>query len=154
MMTELKEIKENELKQAFFMMKKGFLPTFIQYRDKINPIFQSYQKFRKKCHKSKMYWIISDGERIGEISLIMKDSQIHISDFFILSEYQNKGIGQEVLKIAEDMHHPDVWHLFTIKEEKRNIHLYEKFGCTPTGVSYRINKRMTLLEYKKERGKL
>ena len=42
------------------------------------------------------------------------------------------------------------WHLFTIKQEKRNIHLYEKFGYTATDYERKINKRMTIVEYEKE----
>ena len=148
---KLTRIKENELKQAFFMMKKGFFPTFVQYHDRINPIFQSYGKFRNKYNKSKMYWIVFNGDRVGEISLGVKDSQIHLSNFFILSEYQNRGIGQQVLRSLEDMYSADIWHLFTIKEERRNIHLYEKFGFIPSGVEHKINKRMTLVEYEKRK---
>lgn len=150
-MTELVRIEEKELKHAFIMMKKGFFPTFVKYRDVINPVFTTYKKFCSKYNKSEMFWVVSDGEKVGEISFAVKDDSVHITDFFILSEYQNRKIGQETLRIAEDMYSHDVWHLFTIKEEKRNVHLYERFGYIPTGVQRRINKRMTLVEYEKRK---
>lgn len=47
MKVELRKIKKTELFKAYIMHFKGFLPTFINYRDKINPIFCTYPKFKK-----------------------------------------------------------------------------------------------------------
>lgn len=151
---KLKLIENNELKAAYCMQIKGFLPTFIKYRDRINPVFTPYKKFKSNFNKENtaMFWILYNGVRVGHITLYFKEDFIHISNLFVLSEYQNKGIAQSALKLAEDMFCDyKRWHLFTIKQEKRNIHLYEKSGYKFTGEERKINSRMTLVEYEKEK---
>lgn len=149
---ELVKVKSNERVKAFLMIKAGYMPTFLRYRDKISPVLMTYGKFLKKYRTGDMYWIEENGKKIGEICFVLKDDKVHISDFFILNKHQNKGFGQNALELAEDMLCDfRRWHLFTIKQEKRNIHLYEKFGYNATNYEKKINKRMTIVEYEKER---
>ena len=150
---ELKKIEQDEIVKAFFMQKKGFLPTYLNYFDKINPIFKSYSAFKKKFANENIIWffIVYNGIKIGEIEIEFKQDFVHISDFFILSEYQNKGAGQQVLKCIHNMFSDyKYWHLMTIKQEKRNCHLYEKFGYMKTNLEIPINKRMTIIEYERK----
>lgn len=75
---------------------------------------------------------------------------IHISDLFVLKKYQNNGIAQYVINSVHSKYSDyKYWHLFTIKQEKANCHLYEKLGYTQTGFERKINKRMTLVEYER-----
>lgn len=151
-MVELVLIKENELKTAYKMHRRGFLPTFLKYYDRINPIFESYRKFKFFYHypDTYMFWIMLDGMDVGEIWINIKDGSARLARLFVLKEFQNKGVAQNAIKIAENLF-PDYkrWRLDTIKEEKNNCHLYEKLGYIPCGVERRINKRMTIIEYEK-----
>lgn len=148
---KLVKVKCNEKVKAFLMIKLGYTPTFMRYRDKISPVLMTYKNFLKKYRNAQLYWIEENNRKIGEICFVLKDDTIHISDFFILNNHQNKGFGQNALELAEDMLCDfRQWHLFTIKQEKRNIHLYEKFGYTATDYERKINKRMTIVEYEKE----
>lgn len=148
---KLVKVQSSERVKAFLMIKAGYMPTFLRYRDKISPVLMPYGKFLKKYRTGDMYWIEENGKKIGEICFILKHDTVHISDFFILPKYQNKGFGQIVLSKAQavfcDFRR---WHLFTIKQEKRNIHLYEKFGYNATGYERKMNKRITIVEYEKE----
>lgn len=150
---ELKKIEQDEIVKAFFMQKKGFFPTYLKYFDKINPIFKSYSAFKKKFVNENITWyfIVHNGIKIGEIEIEFKQDFVHISDFFILTEYQNKGAGQQVLQYIHNMFSDyKHWHLMTIKQEKRNCHLYEKFGYKKTNLEIPINKRMTIIEYERK----
>lgn len=58
-MIELRKIKRDELLFALIMHRIGFLPVFIKYRDKNNPVFRTYFDFwkldtimqeKKNCH--------------------------------------------------------------------------------------------------------
>lgn len=153
MKTELIPIKSNEIFSAFLMLKKGFLPTFFKYFDtKISPVFKTYSRFlsKVKSENTISFWIIYNGIRVGELFLLFKEDMIHISDLFVLEKYQNKGIAQNVINTVHSMYSDyKCWHLFTIKQEKGNCHLYEKLGYTQTGVERKINKRMTLIEYER-----
>ena len=42
------------------------------------------------------------------------------------------------------------WQLDTIKEEKKNVHLYQKLGYKPNGKEKIINDKMTITEFEKE----
>ena len=151
-MVELVLIKEDEIKEAYKMHRKGFLPTFFKYYDGINPIFESYGKF--KCFYNNpdlhMFWIISGGQKVGEIWVGIRDDKAKLARLFVLEKFQNRGIAQQAIRVAENLF-PDYkqWLLNTIKEEKNNCHLYEKLGYISCGVERRINKRMTIIEYEK-----
>jgi len=153
MRVELKKIERNEFISAFIMQKIGFLPTYLKYFDKINPIFKPFAAFKSKIMKINVirYFIAYNDNYVGEIELEFKENLIHISDFFILKKYQNIGIGQCALnKLHKTYNNYKNWHLFTIKQEHRNCHLYEKMGYASTGAEHKINKRMTIIEYERK----
>lgn len=152
-MVELIEIKKSEMKAAFKMHRRGFMPTFFRYYDRINPIFESYRKFSYFYNHPTlfMYWILFDGEKVGEIWIGINNDKAKLARIFVLKQYQNKGIAQQAIRIAEKLHPSSrQWFLNTIKEEKNNCHLYEKLGYIQIGSEKKINKRMTIIEYEKE----
>lgn len=151
-MVELIEIKKDEIKLAFKMHRKGFIPTFLKYRDRINPVFNSYNQFKKYFNNDNMvmFWIVNNSIKTGQLWLGFKDDCVILSRIFVLPAYQNRGIAQKAITLAQQLY-PDykTWRLDTIKQEQRNCHLYEKLGYIPFGVERKINKRMTLIEYEK-----
>ena len=76
-----------------------------------------------------------------------------LARIFVLKKYRDKGIAQQAILLSESFY-PDCrrWCLDTIKQEKRNCHLYEKLGYIPTGVQKKINNRMTIIDYEKLKG--
>lgn len=154
MKIELRRINENELKKAFKMHRKGFLPTFIKYKDwGFNPIFQGYSKIKNYYNHENMfmYFIICDSIAVGQIWIYIKDDSVKLARLFVLKEYQNQGIATEAIRLAEQIFSDrQRWWLDTIKQEKNNCHLYEKMGYRQTGKEKRINRRMTIVDYEKE----
>ncbi len=151
-MVNLIEIKENELIKAYKMHRQGFMPTFIKYHDRINPVFMPYSKFRKYFNRPNltMFWIKSNGTEVGQIWIGVKDNRIRLARLFVLKKYQNQGIAQKAIRLAELMYPDyDTWCLDTIKQEQNNCHLYEKMGYTTTGEEKIISKRMTIINYEK-----
>lgn len=152
MKVELKEIKNIQLFKAYQMHFKGFLPTFINYRDKINPIFCTYAKFKKYFNNKNMYmYFITLGELyVGQIWILQKEEVCKLVRIFVLSKFQNKGIAtQAILQAEQIFNHQNHWWLDTIKQEQNNCHLYEKLGYKPNGKEKVINKHMTIIEYEK-----
>ena len=151
-MTEIKEIKSNELRKAYNIHRKGFIRTFLKYFDKTSPVFMTFTKF-KKCYNSPkitMFWIINNDIKVGQIWLKDDNDKIELARLFVLKKHQNQGIAQKSIMLSEKIY-PDFnnWYLDTIKQEKNNCHLYEKMGYIPTGEEKKINKRMTIISYKK-----
>lgn len=154
MKTKLAEIKENKLISAFLMHFRGFFPTFLRYRDwGNNPIFLLYPKFKKYFHSENMfmYFIFCDDKPVGQIWIAKKENEIKLARLFVLKKFQNRGIATKALQQAEQIFSGrQRWSLDTIKEEKNNCHLYEKFGYRQIGAEKKINRRMTIIEYEKE----
>lgn len=152
MNVQLTEIKQNELISAWHMQIKGFIPVFLKYFDRVNPIFNTYGRFKRRYKNKniKEYWIECDGKRVGELFLGFKEDCILLARIFVLKRYWNMGIAQEAIICAENMFSKyKIWKLDTIKQESRNCHLYEKLGYSRTGNEKVINKRMTIVDYEK-----
>lgn len=151
-MVKLNSIRHNELKKAYRMHRKGFLPTFLKYLDRINPIFESFKRFNDFYNHPDlyMYWITLDGIAVGEIWIAVSNDTAKLARLFVLKEYQNRGIAQQAIRIAENLFPSNKrWWLNTIKEEKNNCHLYEKMGYISIGNEKKISRRMTIIEYEK-----
>lgn len=147
---QLMRITKSELKTAWIMQKQGFIDIFLKYFDIISPVLQSYGKFRRKASRVDMYWIFFNGKRVGEIWIGEKDRIDYLANIFVLKPYRNMGIAQQAILSTETLY-PDysIWRLDTIKQEKRNCHLYEKLGYVPTGTERKINNKMTIINYEK-----
>lgn len=104
-MVKLNSIKQKELKKAYRMHRKGFLPTFLKYLDRINPIFESFKRFNDFYNHPDlyMYWITLDGIAVGEIWIAVSNDTAKLARLFVLKEYQNRGIAQQVIRIAENL---------------------------------------------------
>lgn len=151
-MVELRLIDKSELKCAYKLHRQGFMPTFFKYFDRINPIFTSFNKFKRyyAAPDLHMFWIMLDGSIVGEIWIKAKCEAAMLARIFVLKEFQNRGIAQQAIMLAEGLFPATKWwRLDTIKQEKNNCHLYEKMGYTPCGVERRINRRMTIMNYEK-----
>lgn len=151
-MVKLNSIKRSELKKAYRMHRKGFIPTFLKYFDRINPIFESFKKFNNFYNHPDLYmfWIMFDGKAVGEIWITVSNDTVKLARLFVLKEFQNRGIAQQAIRNAENLFPGNKrWCLDTIKQEKNNCHLYEKMGYISFGTERKINKRMTIINYEK-----
>lgn len=151
---QLTEIKLNELRSAWLMQIKGFMPIFLKYFDRVNPIFNTYRKFKRRYNNKniKEYWIECNGKRVGELFLGFKEDYVLLARIFVLKKYWNRGIAQAAIMQAESMFPENkIWKLDTIKQEAGNCHLYEKLGYKRTGNEKAVNRRMTIINYEKKR---
>lgn len=81
-----------------------------------------------------MYWIIDNSTKVGQIWIATKNDTAILARLFVLSKYQNKGYATKAIidieKLYSNYNH---WQLDTIKEEKKNVHLYQNLGYKPNG---------------------
>lgn len=139
------------------LQKKIFLPIYLKYFDKHNPIFESRKimQYRLRNKNTKAYYVVYEEKQesfktVGYVILRFNNNIATIGRIGILIKYQNKGIGTLVIEELEKrFSNYKIWQLDTIKEEERNCHLYEKLGYIPTGEERKINKRMTIMNYEK-----
>ncbi|RKJ03480.1 GNAT family N-acetyltransferase [bacterium D16-54] len=97
--------------------------------------------------------MIADSIEAGAIRVVDKHEYgitKRISPIFVMPEYRNRGLAQKAIKLAEEKHGASGWELDTILEEKGSCYLYKKMGYYQTREFKAINKKMTLVCYKKD----
>lgn len=149
----IKQIKNTELIKAFSMQKKCFKPIYEKYYDETSPYKESFAKFVLRTKKSsfQMYWIVDNSTKVGQIWIATKNDTAKLARLFVLPKYQNKGYAAKAIIDIEKLYsYYNHWQLDTIKEEKKNVHLYQKLGYKPNGKEKIINDKMTIIEFKKE----
>ena len=136
---ELVKATEKDVDELHRMQVEAFMPLYEIYHDEGSPAIEPVERIRRRAAlpNRTYYFICVAGARVGAINIGRKDSEeatMYISPIFILPRYQNRGYGYAAIQRAFAMH-PEVktWKLDTIKQEKRNCHLYEKCGFVRTG---------------------
>ena len=138
------------------MQIEAFRNLLEKYKDyDTNPGNENIDKVieRIKQETTDYYIIKMENISVGAIRInkLENGEKCRIAPIFILPEYQNKGIAQEVFKIIEEEYKPkDGWILSTILEEERNCYLYEKMGYKKTGEGKKINEIMNIVYYEKK----
>jgi GNAT superfamily N-acetyltransferase len=142
----------NEIHQ---MQLKAFKNLLEKYEDyDTNPGNEDVDKIIYRINqKTTEYYIIKfNNISVGAIRICNLDEEkmCRVSPIFILPEFQNKGIAQNVFKIIEEKYKPqNGWKLDTILQEEGNCYLYEKIGYKRTGKIEKINDKMDIVYYEK-----
>lgn len=128
---------------------RAFMPLLEKYQDyETSPANESAERMVERLNQSfSDYYIIKySGVAVGGIRIVAKeDRHYRVSAIYILTEYQGKGIAQQVFAQIEGIYaDAEVWELDTIVQEERNCYLYEKLGYRKTGETKVINDKMTL----------
>ncbi|GKX29479.1 hypothetical protein SH1V18_19590 [Vallitalea longa] len=88
------------------------------------------ENMMKSISKKIMYNILCDNKIVGNISITdNNDNTYHLNCLCVIPDYENRGIGQESLRVIEN-EFPDatVWTLETPADKKRNHYFYKKMG--------------------------
>ncbi len=143
---------------------EAFLPLYEKYHDdETNPAKEKIDKviYQLTHFNGEYYKIIIEGQTVGAVRVARKKSKKenetdyiqdvnYISPLFIIPEFQNRGIGQIVIRNLFRMYENTItWRLDTIKQESGNCHLYEKCGFVRIGEEHIVNDRMTMINYEK-----
>lgn len=145
----------NDSKLIHSMQIRAFSKLLEKYQDyETNPANEKIDRIESILSQDKTDYLLIQfiGVNVGAIRIDMRvDDVYRISPIFILPEYQNQGIAQEVFKIIEDKYkHRQKWILNTINEEPGNCHLYEKVGYLKTGQLDKVKENMHLVYYEKK----
>ena len=132
----------------------AFKPLLDKYRDyETNPGAETLEQVKARFEYPQIfcYFIQLNSENIGHIRInAFGENACHLSQMFILPEYQENGYAQQAIEQVESLH-PNArnWVLDTIKQEPKLRHLYEKMGYKPTGEEKNIKGGMDLIYYVK-----
>lgn len=155
----LVQAKTEDVKLLHGLQVAAFMPLYEKYHDDdTSPARESEERLLDKIEDPNAeFYIIYEGKvPIGGVRVrhhhgeLVLENVNWISPIFIIPEHQNRGIAQKVIeKIFELYPETITWRLDTIKQEKGNCHLYEKFGFKRVGAEQVINEKMTLINYEK-----
>jgi len=137
------------------MQIKTFKPLLEKYKDyDLSPGNEKIEKTIARMEEEITdYYIIKLNKiSVGGIRIrkYEEGDLCKVGPLFILHEYQNKKIAQNVFKIIEEKYKPKKgWILTTILQEEGNCHLYEKIGYKKTGKIEKISEIMDIVFYEK-----
>ncbi len=137
------------------MQIEAFSGLLDQYQDfDTSPGNEPIEKVRKRLNQyfTYFYFIYMDGVKVGAIRIEDKKDiaqKKRISPIFVMPQYRNRGIAQQAIRLAEELHGSENWELGTILQEKGNCHLYEKMGYHLTEKREKVNDKLTLVFYEK-----
>ena len=146
------------------LQNRAFMPLYEKYHDdETSPAKETIARTEEKILDtfSEYYLIRFDNKYAGAVRVARKKTKhenniafvqdvCFISPLFIVPEYQNRGIGYQVIQMLFEKYQDTVeWVLYTIKQEKGNCHLYEKCGFMQVGEEKQINDTMSLVKYEK-----
>ncbi len=118
-LTNISIITFDDDSKRFFNKERGGPPGY----DSIDE-----QARRIKHH---IYYKICDNDNIigGIVLTKLEESHMELTQIFLSPHYQNHGIGQDIMRMLEEMY-PNInkWSLDTPSVCVRNHHFYEKIG--------------------------
>lgn len=153
-MLKIKQTSSDAAEIIHNLQKRSFDPLLEKYQDyDMNPAMESVDVIRQKIDRENTtaYIFQLDDEFVGWVRVTELEGMVYkISALCVVPEYQNRGIAQEALKQIESYYpNAEKWVLNTILQEEGNCHLYEKLGYVRVGEPFKINDRMTLVDYEK-----
>ena len=149
---ELIRAAQSDANELWQMQKTAFAELLERYKDyETNPASEPLERtVQRLCDGSSFYFIVESGEKVGAVRVVESGERKRISPIFIMPQHRRKGLAQQAIRLAEQLHGERGWELSTILQEAGNCRLYEKLGYRRTGQVQRINEQMDLVFYEKD----
>ena len=95
----------------------------------IPPLTQSLEEMRADFEKQVVLKAVADGKIIGSVRGYLQDGICFIGRVIVHPEFQNRGLGSQLMAAIENCFTPVRWYeLFTGEKSERNLHFYHKLG--------------------------
>lgn len=117
----------------------------------IPPLTQTLAQIQADFGQQVVLKALVDGSIVGSVRGYLRDGTCHIGRLIVHPDFQNRGIGQELLsRIEEHFGKAHRYELFTGDRSKRNLYLYTKFGYRVFRTE-RLTEKTTIVFLEKER---
>lgn len=95
----------------------------------IPPLVQTLESSKEDYKNQLILKAVIDGKIVGSVRAYENEGTSYIGRLFVHPEYQNRGIGTQLMKSIEDeFRESQRFELFTSKKSIKNIYLYSKLG--------------------------
>ncbi len=150
----LQRAVEEDAQSIINARDKSFYDDYVRFGE-CPGYHKTPEQMRGTIRKADVYRILIDGKMVGDVSVHQpsEDGSQWIGCLEIIPEYQNNGIGSEVLRTIFNLY-PETqkWELETPVQNKRNCHFYEKAGFHGTKETVH-SEILTLRTYTYEKAK-
>ena len=125
---EKAEVKD--LEEILSLQKLAYISEAEIYNDySIPPLVQTLESLREEYGNKLILKAVINGKIVGSVRAYEDEGTCYIGRLFVHPEYQNKGIGTQLMKcIEEKFKESKRFELFTGKKSIKNIYLYNKLG--------------------------
>lgn len=156
MIVRLQPAKAEDALRLTEMQMRAFMPEVRKHGSfETSPAAETPDRMLERITsaKSHSFIIIADDAYAGMIRIKELGAGAYkISPIFVLPEFQNHGVGQKAMSLAEEMFPgARLWTLFCVREEERNVYFYEKLGFRKTGYERKLDKNITLIGYERRK---
>jgi len=119
----------SDAEEILSLQKLAYKSEAELYNDfSIPPLVQSLEELTDDLKKLFFLKVVTDGRIIGSVRAYSKDNVCYIGRLIVHPDYQNRGIGKEIMNAIEKCFKGARYELFTGHLSKKNITFYEKLG--------------------------
>jgi ribosomal protein S18 acetylase RimI-like enzyme len=148
----LKAIKE-DLAEILDLQKVCYTENAMRYNDfDIHPLTQTIEEIENDFKEGIFLKAIENSKIVGSIRAFEKDGTCYIGRVIVHPDFQNKGIGQNMMNKLEKLFKNTYrFELFTGHRDDKNLYFYQKLGYKPfKQIKINDNLNMVYLEKMKE----
>ena len=95
-----------------------------------NRFTQTLDELIEEYHKGVILKAVQNGKIIGSVRAYADGDTVYIGKLIVHPDHQGRGLGKRLLAAIESKLYRKRFELFTSLKSDRNLHLYEKAGCT------------------------
>ncbi len=96
----------------------------------IQPLTQTIDEALSEFQECVVLKAVSGGDIIGSVRAREKGGAVYVGKLMVHPDYQNRGIGRQLLQAIESEFPGRRFELFTGSKSEKNLALYEKCGYT------------------------
>lgn len=125
--------KRTDLRAVLILQKKSYLSEAMLYNDfGIQPLMQTLSSIGEEYDNGTIFLKgVIDNKIVASVRATIKYDTVYIGKLIVDTEFQDKGIGQRMMKaIEEKFNDCKQYELFTGHKSEKNIYLYKKLGYT------------------------
>ena len=96
----------------------------------VQPLTQTLEQTLEEFRESIVLKAVLNGKIIGSVRAVEREDSVYIGKLMVLPDYQNQGIGKQLLQAIENTFYGKRCWLITGHKSEKNLRLYEKCGYT------------------------
>lgn len=127
---KIENVLTEDIAAVLELQKRCYLENGMRYNDlSIPPLCQTPDELKSELDTGAILKVTSKGIIVGSIRAHCKEDTCYIGKLIVHPEYQNQGIGTELLhSIERYFFRVGRFELFTGNKDEKNLYLYKKHG--------------------------